>query len=341
MSFRSATPDGSKPQTGLRKVENNCWYFGPTGEIVVVFVHGFLSDSSRCWTAQVSKSKVFWPDLLSEDNGLKRLDVYLGGYYSSTNSGSFSINQCAEELIAALRSRDAAGSRPVLESEGIVFVAHSLGGIVVRKLILDSEAVFSNKKVGVVLLASPALGSHIADYAKSLSKVLGNRIATELTTQSGVLEDIDDRFRQLVNERASRMPFLTGAEAFENLGLAPKLLTRFSQFFPKIVTKDGIGKYFGAPREIGGTDHISIAKPTSVRHRSHRFLSDFLQSRFNCGVGTKTKTDSTGIREVTLRLDLKGPKKETMLEVDRLIQQLNQVLESALEESKEPEPGSN
>jgi len=54
-----------------------------------------------------------------------------------------------------------------MSRNSIVFVCHSTGGIVVRYLLESNWAQFKDKRVGLVLIASPSYGSTQADKVKA------------------------------------------------------------------------------------------------------------------------------------------------------------------------------
>ena len=102
-------------------------YRPPNGcEVDIVLVHGLGSNPEKTWTA---KNGVFWPkDLLPA--AIKSATARILVYGLAFLSESISINQHAETLIYDLsmdRLNDHALENP------IIWVAHSLGGLVVKK----------------------------------------------------------------------------------------------------------------------------------------------------------------------------------------------------------------
>jgi len=83
--------------------------------------------------------------------------IFLGGFYTEFNSGYFDFRDAADQLYQAI----ATGVNPVLNKRKIVFVTHSTGGIVARQLLVKYVDKFVGKKVGLVLIASPSLGSSL------------------------------------------------------------------------------------------------------------------------------------------------------------------------------------
>ena len=261
--------------------EINFWYLCNDSDTVVVFIHGLFSDSRGCWLNEDKKDnqKTFWPDLVREDPRLDSPSIYMAGFYTALDAGNFSITQCAREVLDALKSKDI-GDRPsVIDYKNLIFVTHSTGGIIARYLLERYEEIFKNKGVGLVLIASPSLGSVWANIGKLAAKVYNQQLGLQLQWKGDALEDIHGRFRDLVNERQRRMPGLFGKEACEHKMVfrdwLPRWLTRFLPNRLKVVTTVSAGQYFGEVKTLRDTDHFSTVKPNSFTHPSHEFLALF------------------------------------------------------------------
>ncbi|KAH7411335.1 ribonuclease p/mrp subunit [Cadophora sp. MPI-SDFR-AT-0126] len=113
-------------------------------EVDIVAVHGLNGDRLRTWTTQSGPSPVCWlshPDFLPRYLPQARVLTY--GYNANISSlgskiaGSERLLQHAQTLVAQLtadRELDDASQRP------IIFVCHSLGGIVVKKALVYSAS---------------------------------------------------------------------------------------------------------------------------------------------------------------------------------------------------------
>src|SRR6266699_5384806 len=76
------------PQSG----NNNVWYEKNGSDTVLVFVHGFLSDSRQAWTYIDSKNRMksaYWPELIKNDPRLEDPSIFLGGYFTAVDAGPY------------------------------------------------------------------------------------------------------------------------------------------------------------------------------------------------------------------------------------------------------------
>lgn len=264
------------------------WLHCNDSETVFVFVHGILSNSAVCWLAPNGK---YWPSLVFEDARFKEPDVYLGGYYTAVDSGVFGVDDAADKLMSDLRTTDHESRPTVLSKKKIVFVAHSTGGLVVRYLLERYKEAFKDKRVGLVLVASPSRGSEWAVRLRLLHQLSGNRMGAQLEPDQDLMRDLDRRFADLVAKRD--IPDLRGVDLFENHFIVPFLRVLSKK---QVVSASNSASYFGAYAIVANTDHFSIAKPRSQKHPSHRALWDFYENRFLPGTPNAGPAAASGLR---------------------------------------------
>lgn len=254
--------------------QNNSWYhYNQSTDTTLVFVHGFFSSATACWHNK--KTEKSWPELIIGDSRIKNISIFMGGYYTDADSGSYAIRECSQELFDGLRRIDQFDSKPPLNFEKIIFVCHSLGGIVVRYMLECFREHFKNHKIGLVLMASPSIGSDYADKLSKVAKFYKNRAANQLQMNSELLSDLDDRFKDFLDRRDHNSFF--GIEGTEHVGLVH---FKWLPGFKPIVLKNSSARYFGGSRTVPGTNHSSIVKPADIDHGSHRLLLDFLNNTF-------------------------------------------------------------
>jgi pimeloyl-ACP methyl ester carboxylesterase len=262
-------------ESSSTKVNNTWHYYNPKSDTTVIFVHGFLSNSESCWT---SKSGKYWPDLVQNDLRFENPSIFLAGYHTAFDSEDYKLRDCAGELIRALERPHADGRPSPILSQNILFVCHSLGGIVTRYVLEAHTSKFSSKTIGLALMASPSLGSEYADTFSGIINFYRNGMANQLSSMNEILSDLDGRFKVLIDER--RIPNLVGAEAIEHHFLYKLYLLPGPE---PVVTKKSASRYF-VSQVLPKTNHSSIVKPESVDDPSHQFLYDFFSGKFKSRV---------------------------------------------------------
>jgi pimeloyl-ACP methyl ester carboxylesterase len=292
---------------------NNVWFSHSSNDAVLVFVHGVLSSSRTCWlyeNKQSPEENAYWPSLVENDARFRKVGIFLGGYHTSVDSGSYEVHNCADELFAALKRPDRNDRPPPLATPKLTFICHSMGGIVVRSMIERNWADFSSKTIGLVLIASPSYGSTLANSLEWLMDYFNNQQGLHLRWGSWSLEDLDDRFRELKERK--RIPNLSGVEFYENHFIV------HHKWLPiaagtTVVSKAAQGRYFGAPIQIPDSDHFSICKPKSTNALIHQYLYDFLKinhllpSATERRVATEITTRGQGETVSTIELALVVP----------------------------------
>jgi len=186
----------------------------------LVFVHGLNGDPHNTWTT--IPSNVFWPaDLLPQFIDEQKVRVLVYGYDADVTSLAGAgttkdrIHNHAERLNADLfanRRIRKATERP------IIFVAHSLGGLVVKRALIYSSEISGVRTehlrsifvstYGILFLATPHKGADLASWGSFLEwlckavpkKALDTspQLIDALKMNSETLQNIDRQFAQLV-----------------------------------------------------------------------------------------------------------------------------------------------
>ena len=300
---------GTLPPEG----KNNLWYEYNDSDTVIVFVHGILSDSRGCWLYEEKanpENNRYWPELILEDGRIGKVSIFLAGFYTAFDSGDYKIQDCEKEIFAALQRTDKEGRIPPISKKNMVFLCHSTGGIVVRYMLEREQAAFKDKNIGLILIASPSYGSELENKLDWLAALYNQQLGRQLKWGNAELKDIDDRFRDLLNDK--KIPHLFGTEAYENHFIIHK------KFLPdkiRVVTKESAGRYFGAPVLLRNTNHFSAVKPNDFDHPAHELLLDFWQKHgqyLKTDVNPKPapifdnepiKTENTGVKSGTMGTD--------------------------------------
>jgi pimeloyl-ACP methyl ester carboxylesterase len=135
----------------IRKVES--------ASQVIVFMHGVLGNSTSSWTNGAS----YWPELLTKDPAFDGSSIYVYEYPSNLIQDTFSIDEIAENMRLQFEADGVSAHRE------IVFLAHSMGGLVTRAYLLKYRGVAGRVRM-IYFFSTPTTGSEIADLAKLISK---------------------------------------------------------------------------------------------------------------------------------------------------------------------------
>ncbi|NJM30773.1 MAG: hypothetical protein HC855_12350, partial [Rhizobiales bacterium] len=145
----------------------------PDGErkLNVVFVHGLGGDARGTWAFDGNDDN-YWPWHLSK--AIEGLGVYALDYDASPSAWlgkAMSIPDRAGNILSRLIADNRLRNAP------IVFICHSLGGLVVKQALLDAHdqsaaskrhGDFLENVRGVAFLATPHSGSDLANLLKAI-----------------------------------------------------------------------------------------------------------------------------------------------------------------------------
>jgi len=128
--------------------------FDPKNQTAIVFVHGVLGDYKATWTND--RSKRYWPALLAKDAAFNDANIWVHSFASP----KIDVAQKVEELAARLGDYlDADGV--ISGHSHVVFVAHSMGGLVVRALLIQRR--ISPDRVPLIyFFGTPSAGANTA-----------------------------------------------------------------------------------------------------------------------------------------------------------------------------------
>ncbi|KAK2778956.1 ankyrin repeat protein [Colletotrichum kahawae] len=156
----------------------------PSYPVDIIAVHGLNGDAFTTWTH--SNGTLWLRDLLPK--ALPGCRVYTYGYPSQIvfNASYASIQEYSRGLLTTLKHTC---HKPNLGQRSIIFVCHSLGGLVCKQALVfaheddaDYDEVLQSVS-GIVFLGTPHRGSSIAN----LGSVVGNIINTFLSSTSAGL----------------------------------------------------------------------------------------------------------------------------------------------------------
>ncbi|KAI1458489.1 hypothetical protein F4805DRAFT_140939 [Annulohypoxylon moriforme] len=204
--------DRTSLDNGLGALEfpNDCQ--GPGNGVDVVFVHGLRGSRIKTW----SKGDKFWPrDFLKDD--LKNARIITWGYDANiANAVSYASKESlfghANTLLNDLARLRRGITRP------IIFVCHSLGGLVVKEALITSDNYRNHdrhpargdiyaKTTGVIFLGTPHQGSSKESYGEIVANIAhlsfrqpNKQLLQTLNPDSHILEKQRNDFTTISND---------------------------------------------------------------------------------------------------------------------------------------------
>jgi len=215
----------------------------------VLFVHGITGDPKDTWVS--GKTNEYWPTWLCTD--LPGVAVYSLGYpaslfekWAKKEMDLFERAGNALEYMAA----KGIGNRP------LAFIAHSLGGLLVKQIIRKScdaedehwKQVCQATRL-VVFLATPHSGSSLASVLKTALPRFSSRHIDLLSNDLGILTDINQHYRSFANGRAD----VSTVAYYEKYKTAASVL---------VVSKESSDPGVAGTTPVAmDKDHVTICKP--------------------------------------------------------------------------------
>ncbi|CAG5927997.1 unnamed protein product [Menidia menidia] len=257
----------------------------------VLFIHGILGAAFKTWrqkdrnaleeeveTDSKDDYTECWPKswLPADCPNLRVLSVEYDSHLSDWMAKCPAENQRkslayrSRELLNKLKQAGV-GERPV------VWVAHSMGGLLVKKMLLDAsedpemQELLKNTK-GIMFYSVPHYGTFMAEYSVSVRYLLFPSIEVrELCKDSPALRNLNESFLNIAKEKEFKV--LSFAETLPtNIGPMIKILV-----VPPQSADLGIGELI----EVD-VDHLNICKPEKrdsfLYKRSLQFIQEALQS---------------------------------------------------------------
>jgi hypothetical protein len=207
----------------------------------------------------------------------------------------------------------------------IVFVCHSFGGLVVKKLVMKARAgrdlnevkgAFLDRIAGVVFLATPHDGSALATLANIFGWTVTDTIR-DLIANSSKLGNLSDDYRDAVDADGKRIRHLIYYEKEGVASIAGSFVGRVAggvagdlvvkalrPFAPKVVSTGSANPGLaGADRVPIARDHINICKIATRIDQVYEGVVDFLENVLKerspsmREIAEETKDDTTAILE--------------------------------------------
>ncbi len=270
IACRAAVPGVKSPpkaipshhcDTPLRTLKTNLGGYcrGPSKERVVVFVNGIFGDAVDTW----SNGNAYWPELLAEDSSFDDTDIYVHSFVSPKVATAQEIDELAGRMSDFLVN-DGIFSR----HKQVVFIAHSMGGLVVRAYLVKRRPAPANVPM-IYFFATPTTGANVAGVAAHLSKNPQLKYMLPID-ENGYVGDLQNAWLSTSDDPRVNYPSTIASFcAYEKL----------DTWGFRVVTRSSATNLCN--RETRGIvrDHIGIVKPASTSDDAYAaFKAAYLQT---------------------------------------------------------------
>lgn len=264
----TATPNTSDPQWVKQH--------SPHAQLAVVFVHGIFGDTLGTW----SSDRTSFFKLLEDDPQIgPKVDLFAFGFTSHMfRGGSLAIDEAANLLYARLDNEG------VLKYPAIVFIDHSMGGLVTLRM-LNQRSDVRALTPDIVLFATPQTGAQVTQIARHVANnpALENMLPAEGNI---FLRTLNDDFRNLSPAERPRVTC-----AYEKLPVAGIV----------IVPWETATRFCDGNAIAIAESHITIVKPDRPQHDSFMVVQRVLRPLVDEDLGARLETpDFTPEGEVSV-----------------------------------------
>lgn len=243
----------------------------------LVFVHGLGGGSHGTWRygKEGDEDHFFWPEELAQD--LPQCRVWTVGYDADV------LRASGKGMVIGLRGLSVASlfeSYGIGASKPVIFICHSMGGLVVKALIDGCrqntnpyfERLVENIK-GIAFCGTPHRGSEFANAARLLGKVLGGSTAwtREMCADEIGIELMHERFLGWL--RHNPIPLLTVVEHSVSFGVG-FLRLEIGIVVPRASAVLG----HEAVHQHNNADHLQLVKPSHFGDITYSCTRKFILS---------------------------------------------------------------
>ncbi|KAK4160531.1 hypothetical protein QBC43DRAFT_113210 [Cladorrhinum sp. PSN259] len=272
------------------------------------------TSTSDNGTNEESLSKLFWPDeYLTQDIPEARVWTYgynadaIGGLFEANNKNS--VSQHGRDFAVRIE-------REIQNEDPFLFVAHSLGGIIVKDAIRRSDTCQRRTKL-IIFLGTPHRGSAYAgwgDIASNLALLAlqdsNKKIIKTLEESNEVLDNIHEEFKTIADRSRIQIHSLQEARGIAGMkGLHNKVVDDFSSKLDLPRTLETV--------ESIDANHMQMARCHDRADQQYRVILGVLQQFIKCMV---PDGNGTGLREMPSREPgVETGVEETGGEIDRAL----------------------
>jgi pimeloyl-ACP methyl ester carboxylesterase len=252
------------------------------GKAAVVFIHGFGGNVLGTWEK--------FPSFLAADKRLDEWDIFSLGYATSLSldvSGIWTADPPLISVADLLRTR--AVVSPLKDYGCFALVAHSMGGLVAQRAILD-DAEFAGRVSHLILFGTPSNGLVKAWWLRFWKRSINNM------AQGGTfIADLRQRWNK---QFAEHIPFKFLAIAGDE-----------DEFVPRTSSIDPFPQQF---RYVVEGNHLEIVKPASDKTVSVQLVLNGLTQGTVAGGPMNAAAVAVESRDFQKAIDTFWPKRQEL-----------------------------
>ena len=268
----SKTPKASsaklKKNIGLQEIQG-CDNSERSGD--VIFVHGLGGNFRSTWHPEELQDNNFWLNWLHQAHA--DIGIWSFGYEAEPfewRGKAIPLFDQASNLLEWLEVKN-------LSERPLIFVTHSLGGLLVKKM-LNTAQTFKKQKLieqikGIVFLATPHTGSHLANLINNIGSLARTTVSVEeLKAHTPQLRELNEWYRE--NVRSMQISTKVYYETRPVYGVL-------------VVAEDSANPGIEGVKPVAvPEDHITIAKPDSTNNLIYIGVERFIVNTFNASNDT-------------------------------------------------------
>jgi len=238
----------------------------------LIFIHGLLGKSHRTWRAHDTiqgqpDHTDCWPiEWLPATLGKRSLKPRVILLHFSTSLSMYG-QECVDYVSIDERARRLLDDVLALglDEKPTVLIGHSMGGLLVKSMMIQANEAFREHIKGIVFYSTPHFGSKLAGYASNpmISKVLApSTDVTELNNKAQHLPKLNEEFTKLTEQ----FDVLSFYEAKPIHAYGTDIL---------VVEPDSANVGIGETVSVN-ENHIYVNKPVSRGHPSYAHFVNFI-----------------------------------------------------------------
>jgi len=244
-----------------------------------LFIHGFGGDAAKTWGN--------FPSLLVAEPGLAGWDTFSLGYHTGLRMDIAGIWTADPDLAAlSILLKGIAALDPLNGYESLTLIAHSMGGLIVQKALLDDPSF--RQRIGHVFL----FGTPSAGLQKAARTRFWKRQIRDMSASGTFIKDLRERWKKTF---PGPLPFKFWAVAGD-----------LDQFVPP---ESSIAPFPTAQWVVPG-NHISMVKPEDAQSLSFKIvLEGIMHGASTTGAGDSARR-AVELRDFRKAIDLLWERRE-------------------------------